>query len=173
MQEVLRRPHRLQYPHSHYSGCNKWKGKQLQVSTATSSSSIHHLPPKRSLSPGEELQNVIADMDPTVQFMCSVEASTWEANLARAEELADEAKEEADYQAALAASLSHSPPHNDTHSSPSYFASTSPVTSSHFSSSSCIASSSHIGSSSHVRHRQHPQLPLGPSGCQLAPFCLY
>jgi len=77
-------------------------------------------------------------MDPTVQFMRSVEASTQEADVARAQELADEAKEEADYQAALAASLGHSPPSNDTRLSPTDFASTSRVTSLH------IASSSHV-----------------------------
>ncbi|EDR05467.1 uncharacterized protein LACBIDRAFT_303243 [Laccaria bicolor S238N-H82] len=98
-------------------------------------------------------------MDPTVQFMCSVEASTRESELACAQELADEAKEEPDYQAALAASLSHSPPHNDTHSSPSDFASTSRVTSLHFASSSRIASS-HVASSSRVASSRSGPLSL-------------
>ncbi|EDQ99918.1 uncharacterized protein LACBIDRAFT_334612 [Laccaria bicolor S238N-H82] len=93
-------------------------------------------------------------------FMRSVEASTREAKLARAQELADEAKEEADYQAALAASLSHSPPHNNTHSSPSDFASTSHITSSHFASSSCITSSSHVASSSRVASSRSGPLSL-------------
>jgi len=84
-------------------------------------------------------------MDPTVQFMHSVEASTWEADVACAQELADEAKEEADYQAALVASLGHSPPSNNTCLSPTDFASTSHVTSScvaisHVAPSSCVAS---------------------------------
>ena len=101
------------------------------------------------LSPVEGLQIAIANMDPTVQFMCSVEASTQEANLAHAQELADEAKGEANYQAAIAASLGHSPPHNNTHLSPTDFASTSHISSSHIGSSLCVViscvASSHTG----------------------------
>ena len=93
---------------------------------------------------------MIANMDPTIQFMRSVEASTQEANLAHAQELADEGKEEADYQAALAASLSHSPPHNDTCLSPTDFASTSHT------------SSSHIGSSLRAAISLVASSPTGP-----------
>jgi len=114
-----------------------------------SPSFVHHSPPTQSLSPGEELQIAIVNMDPTVQFMHSVEASTWEADVAHAQELADEAKEEADYQAALVASLSHSPPSNNTRLSPTDFASTSCVTSLHIASSSHVAVS-HVAPSLHV-----------------------
>ncbi|KIJ98351.1 hypothetical protein K443DRAFT_52028, partial [Laccaria amethystina LaAM-08-1] len=98
-------------------------------------------------------------MDPTVQFMRSVEASTREADLAHAQELADEAKEEADYQAALAASLGHSPPRNDTRLSPTDFASTSRITSSHIASSSRVAVS-HVASSSRVASSRSGPLSL-------------
>jgi len=139
---------------------NQWKGKQPWVPAATSPSLVHHSPTTPSLSPAEELQIVIANMDPTVQFMCSVAASTWEADLAHAQELSNEAKEEADYQAALAALLGHSPLHNATHLSPTDFASTSHVTSLHITSSSHVASSLYVVSSLHVASLHSTPLSL-------------